>query len=48
MDNFKVKLSDKLRSGIKTEYPNSQNSFIQVFNNHAPAKKKIVRFNNIF
>ena len=48
MDNFKVKLNDKLRSGIKTEYPNSQNSFIQVFNNHAPSKKKIVRFNNIF
>ena len=30
MDNFKVKLDDKLKSGIKTEYPNSQNSFIQV------------------
>ena len=45
MDNFKAELDDKLKSGIVTEYPIFQNIFIQVLNNHAPAKKKIVRFN---
>ena len=46
MDNFKAELDDKLKSGVVTEYSNFQNIFIQVLNNHAPAKKKIVRFNN--
>ena len=35
-----------MESGIITEYSNFQNIFIQVLSNHAPAKKKIVRFNN--
>ena len=46
MDNFKAELDDKLKSGVVTEYSNFQNIFIQVLNNHAPAKKKIVRFSN--
>ena len=46
MDNFKAELDDKLKSGVVTEYSNFQNIFIQVLNNHAPAKKKIVRFIN--
>ena len=46
MDNFKAELDDKLKSGIITEYSNFQNISIQVLNNHAPAKEKIVRFNN--
>ena len=46
MDNFNAELDHKLKSDIVTEYSNFQNSFIQVLNNHAPAKKKIVRFNN--
>ena len=39
MDNFKAELDDKLKSGMVREYPNSQNIFIQVFNNHCTAKK---------
>ena len=46
MDNFKAELDDKLKSGVVTEYSNFQNIFIQVLNNHAPAKKKIACFNN--
>ena len=46
MDNFKAELDDKLKSGVVTECSNFQNIFIQVPNNHAPAKKTIVRFNN--
>ena len=46
MDNFKAELDNKLKSGVITAYSNFQNIFIQVLNNHAPAKKKIVRFNN--
>ena len=46
VDNFKAELDHKLKSGIVTEYSNFQNIFIQVLNNHAPAKKKIVRFSN--
>ena len=46
MNNSKAELDDKLKSGVVTEYSNFQNIFIQVLNNHAPAKKKIVRFNN--
>ena len=46
MDNFNAELDHKLKSDIVTEYSNFQNIFIQVLNNHAPAKKKIVRFNN--
>ena len=46
MDNFKAELDDKLRSCIITEYSNFQNIFIQVINDHAPAKKNILRFNN--
>ena len=46
MDNFKAELDDKLKSGMVREYPNSQNIFIQVFNNHCTAKKNR-RFNNI-
>ena len=46
MDNFKAELDDKLKSGVVTEYSNFQSIFIQVLNNHAPAKKKIVPFNN--
>ena len=46
MGNFKVELDDKLKSGIVTEYSNVQNIFIQVRNNHVPANKKIMRFNN--
>ena len=46
MDNSKAELDNKLKSGVVTEYSNFQNIFIQVLNNHAPAKKKIVRFNN--
>ena len=46
MDNFKAELDDELKSGVVTEYSNFQNIFIQVFNNHATAKKKIVRFDN--
>ena len=45
MDDFKAELDDKFESGIVTEYSNFQNIFIQVLNNHAPAKKKIVPFN---
>ena len=44
MDNFKAELGDKLKSGTVTEYSNFQNIFIQVLNNHAPAKKKICAF----
>ena len=46
MDNFKAELDDKLKSVVVTEYSNFQNIFIQVLNNHAPAMKKIVRFNS--
>ena len=46
LDNFKAELDDKLKSGVVTGYSNFQNIFIQVLNNHAPAKKKILRFNN--
>ena len=46
MDNFKAELDHKLKSSKVTEYLNFQNIFIQVLNNHAPATKKIVRFNN--
>ena len=46
IDNFKAELDNKLKSDIVTEYSNVQNIFIQVLNNHAPAKKKIVLFNN--
>ena len=46
MDNFKAELDNKLKSGVVTECSNFQNIFIQVLNNHAPAKKTIVRFNN--
>ena len=46
IDNFKAELEDKLKSGIVTEYSNFRNIFLQVFNNDAPAEKKIVRFNN--
>ena len=46
IDNFKAELGDNLNSGIVREYSNFQNIFIQVLNNHAPAKKKTVRFNN--
>ena len=45
MNNFKPELDNQLKSGIITEYSNFQ-IFIEVLNNHAPAKKKIVRFNN--
>ena len=44
MDDFKAELDDKLESGTVTEYSNFQNIFIQVLNNHAPAKKKICAF----
>ena len=44
MDNFKAELDDKFKSGIITEYSNFQNIFIQVRNNHAPAKKKNYAF----
>ena len=46
MGNFKVELDDELKNGIVTECSHFQNIFIQVLNNHAPAKKKILRFNN--
>ena len=46
MHNFKAGLDDKLKSGVVTEYSNFQNIFIQVLNNHCPAKKKIVHLNN--
>ena len=46
MDNFKAELDHKLKSGVEKEYSNFQNIFIQVLNNHAPSKKKIVRFSN--
>ena len=42
MDNFKAELSNKLKSGVVTEYSN----FVQVLNNHAAAKQKNVLFNN--
>ena len=45
MGNFKTELDNKL-SDIITEYSNFQNIFIQVFNNYALVKKKIVSFNN--
>ena len=41
MDNFKAELDDKLKRSIVTEYSNFQNIFIQVLNNHGPAKKKM-------
>ena len=41
MDNSKAELDDKLKSGVVTEYSNFQNIFIQVLNNHAPAKNKM-------
>ena len=44
MNNFKAELDDKLKSGIVTEYSNFRNIFIQVLNNHAPAKKKKCAF----
>ena len=40
MDNFKAELKDKLKSSIETGYSNFQNIFIQVLNNHTPAKEK--------
>ena len=46
VDNFKAEQDDKLISGILTGYSNFQNTLIQFLNNHAPANKKIVRFNN--
>ena len=46
MNSFRAELDDKLKSGVVTEYSNFQKIFIQVLNNHAPAKKKIVPFNN--
>ena len=46
MDNSKAELDNKLKSGVVTEYSNFQKIFIQVLNNHAPAKKKIMLFNN--
>ena len=46
MDNFKAELDNKLKSGVVTAYSNFQNIFIQVLNNHAPAKKKILLFND--
>ena len=46
MDNSKAELDNKLKSGVVTEYSNFQKKFFQVLNNHAPAKKKIMLFNN--
>ena len=46
MDNFKAELDNKLKSGVITAYSNFQNIFIQVLNNHAPAKKKNLLFND--
>ena len=45
MNNFKAELDNKLTSGILTEYSNFQKILIQILNNHAPPKKKIVPFN---
>ena len=39
MDNFSAELDHKLKSYIVTEYSNFQNTYIQVLNNHVPAKK---------
>ena len=44
MDDFKAELDQKLKSGIVTEYSNFKNIFIQVLNNHAPAKGKNCAF----
>ena len=47
MDNFKAELDHKLKGGIVTVFKFSVFKIIQIFNNHAPAKKKkVVRFNN--
>ena len=41
MDNLKVELGDKLKSGVVREYSSFQN-IIQDLINHAPGKKKCV------
>ena len=46
MDNFKAELDHKLKGGIVTVFKFSVFKIIQIFNNHAPAKKKFLRFNN--
>ena len=46
MDNFKAELDHKLKGGIVTVFKFSVFKIIQIFNNHASAKKKVVRFNN--
>ena len=40
MVNDVNEVNDKSKSGIETGYTNFQNIFIQVLNNHAPAKEK--------
>ena len=40
MDNFKAELDHKLKGGIVTVFKFSVFKIIQIFNNHAPAKKK--------
>ena len=40
MDNFKAELDHKLKGGIVTVFKFSVFKIIQIFNNHALAKKK--------
>ena len=44
MDNFEADLDNKLKRGTQI----FKIFFFQVLNNHIPAKKKIVHFNNSF
>ena len=43
---FKEDLDMNLKSNVKVNFSDFQNTFITVLHNHAPINKKILRFNN--
>ena len=43
---FKEDLDMNLKSNVKVNFSDFQNSFITILHNYAPINKKILRFNN--
>ena len=46
IEMFKADLDQNLKCVTSFEYSDFQNTFTRVLHNHAPIKKKILRFNN--
>ena len=46
MEMFKADLDQNLKFTTSFEYSDFQSTFTRVLHNHAPIKKKILRFNN--